>query len=190
MPDVVTIPLMSDEHRNNITKTIKDYSKKLLGFIRSKVASNEDAEDILQDVFYQLVGNTAPIEQINSWLFTVARNKITDSYRKKRLEFLEDHFMNEEEEGFSWEEILFSSADNPETDYIRNLVWPAIQDALDELPLEQKAAFLMHEIEDISFEEISEMTGVPVATLITRKRYAVLHLRQRLKILKNELLHY
>jgi RNA polymerase sigma factor (sigma-70 family) len=190
MSEAGTIPLMSDEYKNNITQTIKDYSKRLFGFIKSRVASNEDAEDILQDVFYQLIGNTVPIDQINSWLFTVARNKITDSYRKKRPGSLEDIFINDEDDEFSWDEILFSSPDNPETEYIRGLVWPAIQEALNELPLEQRAAFIMHEMEDMSFEEISEITGVPAATLISRKRYAVLHLRARLEILKNELLNF
>lgn len=190
MPDVGTIPLMSDEHKNNITQTIKDYNRRLFSFIKTRVATTEDAEDILQEVFYQLAGNTKPVEQLSSWLFTVARNKITDSYRKKKTDLLEDIFISDKDDEFSWEEILFSSDINPETEYIRSLVWPAIQDALDELPQEQRDAFVQHELNDISFDEMSKRSGIAVATLITRKRYAVLHLRERLETLKNELFNY
>lgn len=189
MKDALSIPLMNDE-KKNISHTVAEFSKRLFAFIKNRVTSTEDAEDILQEVFYQLAGNTKPVEQLGSWLFTIARNKITDSYRKKRPELLEEVFATEEEEEFSWDEILFASGDNPEFEYLRSLVWPALQDALDELPVNQKDAFVMHELEDMSFEEISVITDVPVATLITRKRYAVLHLRERLEILKTELLTF
>ncbi len=189
MKEALSIPAIMNE-KKNITQIVAEFSNRLFAFIKTRVTSTEDAEDILQDVFYQLAGNTRPVEQLSSWLFTVARNKITDSYRKKKPESLEDIFVNDEEDEFSWDEILFSSGDNPESEYMRSLVWPALQDALDELPDAQKDAFVMHELEDISFEEMSKITGVPVATLITRKRYAVLHLRERLEILKNELLNF
>src|SRR2546423_1419015 len=100
MTDVGTIPLMSDERKNTITQTINDYSKRLFSFIKGKVKSNEDAEDILQDVFYQLTVSTTPIEQLSAWLFTTARNKITDSYRKKKPELLEEIFGGNEEDEF------------------------------------------------------------------------------------------
>ena len=190
MTDVGTIPLMSDEHKNSITQTINNYSKRLFSYIKGKVKSNEDAEDILQDVFYQLAVSTTPIEQLSAWLFTTARNKITDSYRKMRPELLEEIFGGNEEDEFSWEEILFSENNDPETEYLRTIFWNTLQNALNELPPEQKDAFVMHELEDISFDEISKQTTVPVATLISRKRYAVLHLRERLEILKDELLNY
>lgn len=189
MTDVGTIPLMSDDHQN-ITQVIKSYSKKLFGFIKSKVANKEDAEDILQEVFYQFAGNTKPIEQVAAWLFTTTRNKITDSYRKKRPELLEEIFTNNEGEEFSWQEILYSSSDNPETEYLRSIFWTTLQTALDELPTEQKDAFIKHELQDMSFEEISRLSGTSVATLISRKRYAVLHLRKALTVLKDELLNY
>ena len=189
MKEALSIPAIMNE-KKNITQIVAEFSNRLFAFIKNRVTNTEDAEDILQDVFYQLAGNTRPVEQLSSWLFTVARNKITDSYRKKKSESLEDIFVNDEEDEFSWDEILFSSGDNPESEYMRSLVWPALQDALDELPDAQKDAFVMHELEDISFEEMSKITGVPVATLITRKRYAVLHLRERLEILKNELLNF
>ena len=182
---------MSDERKNTISQTIKSYSRRLLSFIKKRVDSDEDAEDILQDVFYQFAGNTKPIEQITAWLFRTARNKITDNYRKRKPELLEDIFSNaDDEEEFAWNEVLFSNTSNPETEYLRSLFWSTLQEALDELPGEQKDAFVQHELEDIPFEKIALQTGVPVATLISRKRYAVLHLRERLAILKDELLNF
>lgn len=193
MEDAQTITLtMTAERNNNITNTIKSIRKQLLGFIKKRVNSSEDAEDILQDVFYQLAGNTEPIEQVTGWLYTVARNKITDSYRKQKLPLADDIFGgNQTEEGlFEWKEFLLTDDSNPETEYLRNLFWEALQSALDELPVEQRDAFIQNELEGIPFKEIELQTGVSVATLISRKRYAVLHLRERLSVLKNELLNY
>ncbi len=182
---------MSDDKKNTITETIKSYSRRLLSFIKKRVNSDEDAEDILQEVFYQFAGNTKPIEQITAWLFRTARNKITDNYRKKKPELLEDIFSDtDEEEEFSWDEILFSNTSNPETEYLKSIFWSTLQEALDELPAEQREAFVLHELEGMPFEKIAVQTGVPVATLISRKRYAVLHLRERLAILKDELLNF
>lgn len=181
---------MSDNDRNNIAQAVKNYSRLLLRFIRQRVNSLEDAEDILQDVFYQFAGNTKPINQLTAWLFTTARNKITDKYRKKKPELLEDIFTVAEEEDFSWSEILFTDSSNPETEYLRNRFWSTLEEALRELPAEQSSAFIQHELEDVPFDEISAQTGVPVATLISRKRYAVLHLRERLAILRDELLNF
>lgn len=183
---------MAAERENNITQTIKLYSKRLLGFIKQRVSGNEDAEDILQDVFYQFAGNAEPIEQAGSWLFTVARNKITDKYRKQKLPLADDIFGSSEteEESFDWKEILLAADTNPETEYLRNLFWEELQVALAGLPELQKNVFIQNEIEGIPFKDIAEQTGVSVATLISRKRYAVLHLRERLHVLKNELLNY
>ncbi|MEO8412486.1 MAG: sigma-70 family RNA polymerase sigma factor [Ginsengibacter sp.] len=183
---------MAADRTNNITQTIKDYSRRLLGFIKQRVSGNEDAEDILQDVFYQFAGSTEPIEQAGSWLFTVARNKITDSYRKKKLPLADDVFGGSEadEESLDWKEMLLAADANPETDYLRNLFWEELQFALAELPAEQKEVFIQNEIDGIAFKDISVQTGVSVATLISRKRYAVLHLRERLQVLKDELLNY
>lgn len=194
MEDALTIPTaMTAEKNNSITQTIKAYSKRLLGFIKQRVNSNEDAEDILQDVFYQFAGNTEPIEQVTSWLFTVARNKITDRYRKKQLPLIDDlqaPVSGDEEEGFDWKDMVPSAGDSPETAYLRNLFWEELQQALDELPAEQREAFIQNEIEGIAFKDISAATGVSVATLISRKRYAVLFLRERLQGLRDELLKY
>ncbi|MGZ4048881.1 MAG: RNA polymerase sigma factor [Bacteroidia bacterium] len=183
---------MVAERTNNITQIIKEYSRRLLGFIKQRVSGNEDAEDILQDVFYQFAGSTEPIEQAGSWLFTVARNKITDKYRKHKLPLADDVFGTSEtdDESFDWKEMLLAADTNPETDYLRNLFWEELQIALDELPMEQRDAFVQNEIDGIAFKDIAAQTGVSVATLITRKRYAVLHLRERLQVLKDELLNY
>ena len=189
MKEVLSIPaIMSDQ--KNITETIKAYSNRLFGFIKQRVRSDEDAEDILQEVFYQLAGNTKPVDQLSAWLFTIARNKITDSYRKKKPELLDDLFFNDDEDDIGWNEILFSDDTDPETEYVRSIFWTTLNEALNELPAEQREAFVQHELNDISFDEISKDSGVPVATLISRKRYAVLHLRQRLEIIKNELLNF
>jgi RNA polymerase sigma factor (sigma-70 family) len=183
---------MTADRTNNITRAIKEYSRRLLWFIKQRVSVNEDAEDILQDVLYQFAGNTQPIEQAGSWLFTVARNKITDSYRKQKLPLADDVFgiTETDEESFEWKEMFLATGTNPETEYLRNLFWEELQLALDELPAEQREVFLQNEIEGIAFKDIAAQTGVSIATLISRKRYAVLHLRERLRVLKDELLNY
>ncbi len=192
MKETLTIaPGMSADQKRNIAQVVRDYSKRLMGFIRKRVNNEEDAEDILQDVFYQFIGNTQPIEQLTAWLFTVARNKITDRQRKHKPDSLEDVFAAPEgEETLNWTEFLFTTSDDPEKEYLRTLFWEELRVALDELPEEQRQVFIMNELEDVPFKDIAEQTGVPVNTLLSRKRYAVLHLRERLQTLKNELLNY
>ncbi len=181
---------MSDSRGKHITEVINTYSKRLMGFIRKRVSSEADAEDILQDVFYQFIGNTTPIEQLTSWLFTVTRNKITDKQRKKKPELLEDLYASDSDEGFEWSDLFFDDENNPESEYMRSLFWDALYTALNELPAPQRDAFVLNEIEGIPFKEIAEQTGDTINTLISRKRYAVLHLRERLGTLKNELLNH
>jgi RNA polymerase sigma factor (sigma-70 family) len=193
MDDVLHIETsMAADGANNITSVIKTYSKRLFAFIKQRVSGDEDAEDILQDVFYQFAGSAENIEQAGSWLFTVARNKITDKYRKHKLPLADDVFgiTESEDESFDWREMLLSTESNPETSYLRNLFWEELEFALNELPEEQKEVFIKNEIEGLAFKDISVQTGVSVATLISRKRYAVLHLRERLQVLKDELLNY
>jgi RNA polymerase sigma factor (sigma-70 family) len=193
MEDAMTIAIpMAAERNRNITTTIKLMSKRLLGFIKQRVASNEDAEDILQDVFYQFAGNPEPIEQTTAWLYKVARNKITDSYRKQKLPLADDVLpvAETEDDSFDWKEMLFSDDSNPETAYLRNLFWEELKAALDELPAAQRDVFIQNEIDGIAFKDMAAASGESVATLISRKRYAVLHLRSRLAVLKNELLNY
>ena len=187
----IAVPMAAERNRN-ITHTIKSMSKKLLGFIRQRVASTEDAEDILQDVFYQFAGNPEPIEQTTAWLYKVARNKITDSYRKQKLPLADDVLQTTaaDEENFDWKEVMFTNDSTPETEYLRNLFWEELKAALDELPAEQRDVFIQNEIDGIAFKDMAEAGGESVATLISRKRYAVLHLRSRLSVLKDELLNY
>ena len=182
---------MATDRNQTISQTIKAYSRRLLSFIKQRVSGNEDAEDILQDVFYQFAGSSEPIEQVGNWLFTVARNKITDRYRKHKMPLADDVFGHYESDGesFDWREVILAGDDNVETEYLRTLFWEGLRAALDELPPEQKEAFVRNEIDDVSFREMSEQTGVSIATLISRKRYAVLHLREKLQTLKDELLN-
>jgi RNA polymerase sigma factor (sigma-70 family) len=194
MGDILTIePVMNRPTRKNISTVISQFGKRLMGFIRQRVNNEADAEDILQDVWYQLTAtvDSEPIEQVSSWLFTVARNKITDRYRKKKPLLLEDFLGSPDEEGeIHFKDILFDDSENPETAHLRNLFWKTMQDALYELPEEQRNVFVWNELEDMSFKEISEKTGEKVNTLISRKRYAVLHLRERLQTLYDEIINY
>jgi len=192
MDKVLTIPTNMAEttRKNNITEVINAYSKRLMGFIRKRVSNEADAEDILQDVFYQLIGNTKPIEQLTAWLFTVTRNKITDRQRKHKPDLLEDVYTDADgESNFDWTEMFFDDSNNPETEYLRSLFWEALNSALNELPPAQREIFILNEIEGIPFKTIAEQTGQTINTLLSRKRYAVLHLRERLSILRDELLH-
>jgi len=181
------------EDKNSFTlKAIKDYGKGLLSFIRRRVKSDADAEDILQDVWYQLssVVNAAPIEQTGAWLYRVARNKITDKYRKHTEWLLDDLLPDDaesEDDGPDLGAIMLSESTTPETEYVRNLFWEELFAALDELPSEQKQVFIWHELEDKSFDDIATDTGLNVQTLVSRKRYAVLHLRKRLKQLYDDI---
>jgi RNA polymerase sigma factor (sigma-70 family) len=182
---------MTESKANSITAIVNDYRRRLLGFIRKRVTNEADAEDILQDVFYQLLGNKEPIDQVASWLFTVARNKIIDSKRKKQPLATDFLFSNTEDvEMGEWMGILMDDSNNPETIYLRNLFQETLSEALNELPEEQKQAFVLNELEGIPFKQISDETGIPVNTLISRKRYAVIYLREKLAVLHDELKNY
>lgn len=164
-------------------ETINRERGRLLNFIRSKVSNLEDAEDILQDVLFQFVNGYDTIESIEkatSWLFSVARNKIIDLYRKRNVRSGQvslDKTMDDEENSLSLVSILPDAGNTPEDAYFKELMWEAINSALEELPAEQRAVFIMHEFEDKSFKEIAKETGVAVNTLISRKRYAILAMR-------------
>jgi RNA polymerase sigma factor (sigma-70 family) len=185
-------PLMSQSRGKNITSVISQFGKRLLGFIRQRVSNEADAEDILQDVWYQFATtmDTEPIQQVSSWLFTVARNKITDRYRKKKPESLDNLLGSEEEgEGPDLSAILLDDSQNPEAVHLRHLFWKTLQEALQELPEEQRSVFVWNELGDLSFKEIADMTGENVNTLLSRKRYAVLFLRERLLTLYDEIVN-
>ncbi|MGF7081070.1 RNA polymerase sigma factor [Mucilaginibacter sp. UYCu711] len=187
--------LMPEERESHIISTIKAYGKNLLGFIRKRVKSDADAEDILQDVWYQFSNlvNSEPIEQTGAWLYKVARNKITDKHKKKSETLLDDLFSSNDEsddDTSSFKDLLMPEESTPETEYMRNIFWEQLFSALDELPEEQKQVFIWQEMDDMTFQEISELTGVNVNTLVSRKRYAVLHLRDRLQQLYKEITQY
>lgn len=174
-------------------ETINKESARLLNFIRSKVSNLEDAEDILQDVMFQFVNGYDTIESIEkatSWLFSVARNKIIDLYRKRNVRSGQvslDKTMDDEENSLSLVSILPDAGNTPEDAYFKELMWEAINNALDELPKEQRAVFIMHEFEDKSFKEIAKETGVAINTLISRKRYAIMAMRVILADLYKEI---
>ena len=187
---------MADAQNRQIQETVRRERGRLLAFIRRRIPRPEDAEDIAQDVFYELTEMfrlMKPVEQIASWLFTVARNKITDRYRKKKPVLLEDVFTfkssADEDKAYLRDEWLpAANVRSADVEMMRETIMEALMEALDELPTEQRDVFVQHELEDKSFKEIAEETGVTLNTLLSRKRYAVLYLRERLKSLYDDLL--
>lgn len=174
-------------------ETFRKEQSRLLNFIRGRVSSVEEAEDILQDVFFQFVAGYDTIEsmdRVTSWLFSVARNKIIDRYRRdavrpKKADF---GYVNDAQEGpISLQEILPDLGDTPEEALFRETLWDAIMDALDELPADQREIFILNELEERSFREIAEEKGVSINTLLSRKRYAILALRKKLQDLYDEM---
>jgi len=177
-----------------IGEIFKNYRERLIGFIRPRVKNEEDAEDILQEVFYELTESMnlmQPIERLSSWLYTVARNRIIDLYRKKKPDtLLLDSQDDDGKEISELTELLFEKDNSPEMEYLKTIIWSELQKALSELPAEQKTAFELHELGGKSFKEISAITGVDENTLISRKHYAVLYLREKLRNLYNELIRF
>ena len=184
--------IMSDKPKQNIVQAVKDYGRKLFGFIRGRVNTDEDAEDILQDVWYQFSNTAATqtIEQVSGWLFAVARNKITDRYRKKQPELIDDLSYEDEDGELRFTDILLTDINNPETEHIKNIFWEELFTALDELPENQRMVFIQNELEDKTLQQIADDSGENLKTIISRKRYAVLHLRKRLQHLYNDLINY
>jgi RNA polymerase sigma factor (sigma-70 family) len=182
---------MAHERDQRITEAVKLEGARLKNFIRRRVPDERDAEDILQEVFYELVEADRmmkPIEQLSGWLYRVARNRITDLFRKKRPEALaNDPAANAAEgEPLRIEDLLPSPDAGPEAAYARTVLIEELDAALNELPEEQRQAFVAHEIEGQSFKELAEATGVSVNTLILRKHRAVIHLRERLEAIYDE----
>ncbi|NQY11338.1 MAG: sigma-70 family RNA polymerase sigma factor [Flavobacteriales bacterium] len=185
---------MPVEQEREIQTAVKKEKTRLLNFIKSKVRNPIDAEDILQDVFYQLVRTVQvnePIDQISSWMFRVARNRIIDLFRKKKTESLESIAAKKGDEGESLNiaDFLPSNGASPEGEFARKVIIAEIKEALSELPEEQSEVFEMHELDGLSFNQIAEITGESVNTLVSRKRYAVLFLRKRLKGIYDELIN-
>jgi RNA polymerase sigma factor (sigma-70 family) len=182
------------EQDQRLTETIGREQGRLRNFIRRRVADEADAEDILQDVFYELIEayrSMKPIEQAGAWLFRVARNRIIDAFRKKKPEPLFAEKVPDAENGdsLSLEELLPSPDAGPEAAYARSILLEALDAALDELPAEQREVFLAHEFEGLSFKEISAETGVSVNTLLSRKHHAVVHLRRQLQSIYDDFLN-
>ena len=181
----------------DVEEVVTKYSSRLLAFIRKRVPVREDAEDILQDVFYQLVRTvddaTTQIEQVSAWLYRVARNAIINKGKKKREEEFPVFVNGDDDEiGVEFSDILFGDSDTPstpETEYLRSLVWEELESALSELPAGQREAFELMEIDGLPPKEIAESTGIPVNTLLSRKHYAVKHLRKRLYELYAEMIN-
>ena len=193
-----TEPKINEQTDNNknssVEKLVTEYQPRLKSFIRKRVSNKEDAEDILQDVFYQLIkaleDTFNPIEQVTAWLYRVTRNVIINKSKKKQEEELPSYQYDEDGDILKeFSEVLFND-DNPtpETEYLRSLVWQELEAALSELPAEQREVFELTELDGLSVKEIAASTRVPVNTLLSRKHYAVKHLRKRLEVLYGEML--
>jgi len=189
-PQHMALERMALEQDQHISDVVKREQSRLRNFIRRRVPDPLDAEDILQEVFYRLVEANRllmPIEHVTGWLFRVARNRITDLFRKKEPEnFSEIEPVDEGNGLLQFEDLLPSPDAGPEAIYARRVLLDEMEQALDELPQEQRAVFVAHEFEGRSFKELSAATGESVNTLLSRKRYAVLHLRERLRRVYDE----
>ena len=190
MNDAASLERMTLEQDQRISEVVRREQSRLRNFIRRRVPDPRDAEDILQDVFYKLVEANRllmPIEHVTGWLFRVARNRIVDVFRKKRPESFSDMAVaDEDDELLRLEDILPSPEAGPEAVYARNVLLEEFELAVDELPEEQREVFVAHELEGRSFAEMAAESGVSVNTLLSRKRYAVLHLRERLQEIYEE----
>ncbi len=191
MMDALSIELMTEEQNDRIGETIEREQTRLRNFIRRRVLDESEAEDILQEVFYELVQAyrlMKPVERVGAWLFRVARNRIIDRFRKRRPEAARSNAPEGEDEGesFTWEDLLPSPDVGPEAAYAREVLLEELDAALDELPEEQREVFVAHELEGRSFDDLAAVTGLSVNTLLSRKHYAVLHLRRRLRAVYDE----
>ena len=183
-------PSMSEQKAISITKAIQQFGKNLLGFVRGRVKTTEDAEDIVQDVWYQMskLNNIAELENVSAWLYEVARNKITDKSRKKTNLALEDYVYENNDGDFNFKEILLlDDTNNPELGLFKEMFWKEFQQAIEELPPNQKEVYLLNEMEDMTLQEIANQKGENLKTIISRKGYAVKHLRNKLNYLYEEL---
>ncbi len=190
MRQALSTDQMADDQDRRILEAVSREQARLRNFIGRRVPDRGDAEDILQDVFSELVEAyrlMKPIEQVGAWLFRVARNRITDLFRKKRPEpFSDQRTLAADGQSFSLEDLLPSRDGSPEEAYARSVLLEEFDHALDELPEDQREVFIAHEIEGSSFKELAAESGVSVNTLLSRKHYAVMHLRRRLRAIYEE----
>jgi RNA polymerase sigma factor (sigma-70 family) len=179
---------MTENRESKISNVVKEYGNRLFRFVRGRVPNNADAEDVMQEVWYQLsrVVELDAIEQLNGWLFRVARNRITDTYRKQSPELLLDKSIETEDGNFNFKDILLADTETPAEEDLKAFFWEELFAALEELPENQREVFVWNELEDQTFQEISDRTGINIKTLISRKRYAVQFLRTRLESLYQE----
>jgi len=192
MDTVRTAALMSIEQNRNLSQAVQTLGKKLTGFIRARVSNRADAEDVLQEVWQQLATalQAGPIEQVGAWLYTVARRRIIDRSRKLQMASLDAMIEGAEADtSFDFSGFIPRDDKTPQTEHLRGLFWDQLHAALAELPKAQRQVFVWHELEAMSFQDIAELTGDNLNTLLSRKRYAVLHLRQRLESVREEFLH-
>jgi RNA polymerase sigma factor (sigma-70 family) len=191
MKDAAGLERMTREQDQRISDVVKREQSRLRHFIRRRVPDPRDAEDILQDVFYELVEANRllmPIDHVTGWLFRVARNRITDLFRRKKPErFTEATLAGEDDEPLRFEDLLPSPEAGPDAIYARNVLLDELEAAIDQLPAEQRDVFVAHELEGRSFKEMAAQTGVSVNTLLSRKHYAVRHLRERLRRIYDDL---
>ncbi|MFM9908192.1 MAG: RNA polymerase sigma factor [Chitinophagaceae bacterium] len=179
-----------NQKQSTVSQAISKFGKQLFSFIKNKVTIVEDAEDILQEVWYQFsnLTNMDALENASAWLYAVSRNRITDFYRKKKTDNLEDYTYENEEGDFSIKgTLLLDDSKNPELTMFKELFWKELLKALDDLPENQRYVFIQNEIEDKTLQEIADETGENLKTIISRKGYAVKHLRKKLLPLYNEL---
>jgi len=192
MKDAAGLERMARDEDQRVSDVFEREQRRLRNFIRRRVLDPSDTEDILQDVFYALVEANrllVPIDHVTGWLFRVARNRITDLFRKKTPEPLSDVASSGDEERLRLEDLLPSPDAGPEALYVRRVLIEELEMAIEELPAEQRAVFVAHELEGRSFKEMAAETGVSVNTLLSRKRYAVLHLRERLQDVYDEFMN-
>jgi RNA polymerase sigma factor (sigma-70 family) len=190
MKDAASAERMALEQDERLAAVVEREQSRLRQFIRRRVGDPRDAEDVLQDVFYALVEANRllmPIEHVTGWLFRVARNRITDLFRKKKPEPFGDNAVADDDERLRLEELLPSPEAGPEALYARNVLLDELETAIDGLPEEQREVFIAHELDGRTFKEMAAETGVSVNTLLSRKRYAVLRLRERLQGAYDEL---
>lgn len=173
----------------SVIQAVRTYGKQLFSFIRGRVPTDEDAEDILQDVWYQLSNQpeVEAIESVSGWLYRVARNRITDVFRKKKPEALEDFGYENEDGEWLLKDILLADEFSPEDENLRQLFWEELMAALDELPEKQREVFILNELEDWTLQQIADEKEENLKTIISRKGYAVKHLRSRLESLYQDL---
>lgn len=188
--DSLSLQQMTETRSASITEVVKNYGSQLLRFINSKVAKTEDAEDILQEVWFQTsrLTNLNELENVGAWLYSVTRNKIIDSYRKKKTESLEDFVYQDEDGELNVKDILLADdSNNPEIAMFKDMFWDELMKALDELPEKQKRVYVQNELEDKTLQEIADAEGENIKTIISRKSYAVKHLRKKMQRLYNDL---